>query len=74
VLWSPSTIHFFSFNDAFRNQLAGTADTNRLEFGVDEVVPHAAEWLYAPATPSAGRELVVAGQSSCVQGVPENER
>jgi hypothetical protein len=61
VLWSPSTIHFFSFSDAFRNQFAGAANTNRLELGVDEVVPHAAEWLYAPAAPGARRELVVGG-------------
>jgi hypothetical protein len=55
VLWSPSTIHFFSFSDAFRNRFAGAADTNRLELGVDEVMPHAAEWLYARA---ANREQV----------------
>jgi hypothetical protein len=61
VLWSPSTVHFFSFSDAFRNQFAGAADTNRLELGVDEVVPHAAEWLYTRAASGAGRELVVAG-------------
>ncbi len=35
------------------------ADTNRLEFGVDEVVSHA-EWQYASAAPGTGRELVVA--------------
>jgi hypothetical protein len=61
VLWSPSTIHFFGFSDPFRNQFAGAADTNRLEFGVDEVVSHAAEWLSAPAAPGTCRELVVAG-------------
>jgi hypothetical protein len=61
VFWSPSTIHFFSFSDPLRNQLAGAADANRLKFGVDEAVPHTAKWLYAPTAPDAGRGLIVAG-------------